>query len=202
MLGQNTLKHSIASGSRIAPIVVGLAAAAMIGLSLWDLQAARGAVSITRVLLEETPITVYRPADDTAERPVVVIAHGFAGSQQLMIPFAMTLSRNGYLTVTFDFLGHGRNGRTLTGDITRIDGATRSLVTQTGAVADYALARYAQSDPRVAATVAVSMFSPAVSANSPPNLLIIIGELEGMQKQEALRVLGLVTHALAPASRL
>ena len=38
------------------------------------------------------------------------------------------------------------------------------------------------------------MFSPAVTATSPGNLLIIVGGLEGFLKQEAMRVLGLVTE--------
>ena len=53
--------------------------------------------------------------------------------------------------------------------------------------------RYAQEDPRVDATIAVSMFSPAVTADSPRNLLIINGAFEGYLEQEALRVLELVT---------
>jgi hypothetical protein len=58
--------------------------------------------------------------------------------------------------------------------------------------------RYAQSHPDVAATIAVSMFSPAVTAASPSNLLIIVGDWESMLKREALRVVGLTT-APAPA---
>ena len=51
----------------------------------------------------ETPVTIFQP-QSAAPAPVVVIAHGFAGSQQLMQPFAETLARNGYIAVTFDFL--------------------------------------------------------------------------------------------------
>ena len=51
------------------------------------------------------PATVFRPASGPPG-PVVVIAHGFAGSQQLMRSFAATLARNGYVAVTFDFAGH------------------------------------------------------------------------------------------------
>ena len=53
--------------------------------------------------------------------------------------------------------------------------------------------RYAQTDPSVAATIAVSMFSPAVTPTSPRNLLVIAGDWEGMLKKEALRAVGLST---------
>ena len=167
-------------------------------------------------MLGPTPVRIYTAGDPGAPgtAPVVLICHGFAGSQQLMTPFAVSLARNGYLAVTFDYLGHGRNRTPLHGDVTEVAGATRSLLEQTAAVADLALAlpqasgqlsllghsmasdivvRYALEDPRVNATVAVSMFSPAVTATAPRNLLVIVGGLEGFLKREALRVLGQVT---------
>jgi hypothetical protein len=58
--------------------------------------------------------------------------------------------------------------------------------------------RVAQEQSDIAATIAVSMFSPAVTADSPRNLLVIAGDWEGMLKAEALRALGLAT-APAPA---
>ncbi|MEM9529467.1 MAG: alpha/beta fold hydrolase [Pseudomonadota bacterium] len=187
---------------------------------LFLLWRANAGVDVERLQLGPTPISVFRAAGAEAgeARPVVVIAHGFAGSQQLMQPFAITLAKNGFLSVTFDYLGHGRNLAPLTGDITNAEGATRALVAQTREVVAFALdlpdagddlavlghsmasdivVRYAQSDPRVAATVAVSMFSPVVEAASPKNLRVIGGDLEGFLKQEALRVLGLVMPAPA-----
>ena len=162
-------------------------------------------------------MTVFRPDTEAgrAARPVVVISHGFAGSQQLMQPFAITLAKNGYLAVTFDYFGHGRNLKPLSGDVTEVEGATTTLLEQTREVVDYALSlpdasgdlailghsmasdiivRYAQSDSRVDATVAVSMFSPAVTATSPHNLLVVVGGLEGFLKDEAMRVLAMVTE--------
>ena len=146
--------------------------------------------------------------------PVVVIAHGFAGSQQLMQSFALTFARNGYVAVTFDFPGHGRNPKPLTGSITDAGGATQTLVAELTRVALFArtlgdgrlavlghsmasdvVVRYAEATPDVAATIAVSMFSPAVTATSPRNLLVIVGDWESMLKQEALRAVGL---AIAP----
>ncbi len=200
------------SGRSLAPPAVGLAAASVVVFALLDLHRLNAGVSKTPAWLGDTPITVYGPAEDSTSLPVVVIAHGFAGSQQLMTSFAVTLARNGYLAVTFDFYGHGRSARALAGDVTQVKGATQFLLQQLANVVNHALAlpaasgelavlghsmasdiivRYAQSDPRVASTVAVSMFSPAVTAQSPRNLLMVVGELEGMLQTEALRVLGL-----------
>jgi pimeloyl-ACP methyl ester carboxylesterase len=133
-----------------------------------------------------------------------------------MQSFALDIARNGYTAVSFDFPGHGRNPRPLTGSLTEIDGATRTLVASLAEVARYArglgdgrlavlghsmatdiVVRFAESDPQVAATIAVSMFSPAVTATAPRNLLVITGDWEGTLKREALRAVGLAT---APAA--
>jgi pimeloyl-ACP methyl ester carboxylesterase len=192
-----------------------LLAALAIVVSLWNLHAASRGVARDSLDLDGTPLTLYRPAGGPPG-PVVVIAHGFAGSQQLMQSFALSLARNGYTAVTFDFPGHGRNARPLTGSLTEVAGATRTLVAALGDVVRYArslgdgrlavlghsmatdiVVRYAESDPQVAATIAVSMFSPAVTPSAPRNLLVIVGDWEGTLKREALHAVGLAT---APAA--
>jgi dienelactone hydrolase len=211
-------------GLRWLALLVGAASIALALGMIWRTEAG---VDTEQSWLGPTPVTVHRPnaalraqfaeqweTDRLGGLPVVLISHGFAGSQQLMEAFAFSLARGGYLAVTFDYYGHGRNLEPLAGDVTDVDGATRFLLDQTAEVADYAqeipgagrgfallghsmasdiIVRFAKSDPRVDATVAVSMFSPAVTESAPENLLIIVGELEGFLKQEALRVLGLVT---------
>lgn len=191
-----------------------LLALSLIALSLWQLQAATCGVRVESRRVDGTPVTVFHPRA-TGAAPVVVIAHGFAGSQQLMQSFALAFARNGYIAVTFDFAGHGRNPTPLAGSLTELDGATRLLVAETARVARYArslgdgriallghsmatdiVVRHALQAPEVAATIAVSMFSPAVTAAAPRNLLVIVGDWEGMLKAEALRAVGL---AAAPA---
>lgn len=190
--------------------VFALLAALAVALAVWKLSAARANVVTEAVTVGHIPATVYRaPGVDKA--PVIVIAHGFAGSEPLMVSFAYTLARNGLIAVTFDFAGHGRNPEPLTGNITREDGATKTLVAETEKVLAYArtigdgrvallghsmasdiIVRAAGQNPDVAATVAVSMFSPAVTRDVPKNLLIIVGDWEGMLKTEALRATSLV----------
>jgi pimeloyl-ACP methyl ester carboxylesterase len=188
-----------------------------IGAALWNLHAQLAGVSITTVSIDGTPATIFRPASG-GPAPVVVIAHGFAGSQQLMQSFGLTFARNGYIAVTFDFLGHGRNPQPLTGSITETNGATQALVDQLTQVAAFARGlgdgglavlghsmacdiaiRFAESAREVATTIAVSMFSPAVTATAPRNLLVIVGAWEGPLKREALRAVGLATAPAVPS---
>ena len=60
------------------------------------------------------------------------------------------------------------------------------------------IVRYAEGDPAVAATIAISMFSPAVTATSPRNLLVLVGDWETMLKREAVKAIGLATEPEAP----
>jgi pimeloyl-ACP methyl ester carboxylesterase len=193
-----------------------LLAAVVIGLALWNLHRSGVGVVVIPIRIGDTPAMVYRPAT-RAVGPVVVIAHGFAGSQRLMTSFALAVARNGYIAVTFDFPGHGLHPKPLTGSITDVNGATQVLVSETAKVAAFArrlgngqlavlghsmasdiVVRFAQATPDLSATIAVSMFSPAVTADSPRNLLIIDGEWEGTLKKEALRAVGLASAPLEP----
>jgi len=207
----------------VGVILATVVALTLIGGALLLLVKADVGVEAVRSQVGPTPVTVFRPADlpSTASGPIVVIAHGFAGSQQLMRSFAITLARNGYLALTFDFLGHGRNLLPLGGDVTKVEGSTQLLLRQMREMVEYGLSvpgvdggvtllghsmasdvivRYAQSDERVDATIAVSMFSPAVTPTAPRNLLIIAGGLEGFLKDEAMRVVGMRTAEPVPGT--
>jgi alpha/beta superfamily hydrolase len=201
-------------------LVVAIAALIAIAIGLFGLRSASNGLRIERTVVGETPVTIFAAAD-RAKAPVVVIAHGFSGSQQLMQPFAETLARNGYIAVTFDFLGHGRNPEPMRGDITEGLGITAQLLAELGQVAAYARAlpdsdgrlavlghsmasdivvRYAKANPQVAATVAVSVFSPVATADSPRNLLVIVGSLEpAMLRDEGLRIVNLAAAGKAVA---
>ncbi len=184
----------------------------LMALAIWQLESQRQGLTITPLPVEGgTPATLYL-RDGAGPAPVVVIAHGFAGSRQLMEPFALTLAQAGYVVASFDFEGHGRNPQPMSGDVSALDGTTRLLMEETGRVAQAALAqpqsdgrlaylghsmasdivvRQALSDPPGDAVVAISMFSEAVSADAPANLLVLTGEWEGMLAEEALRAVQL-----------
>jgi dienelactone hydrolase len=203
---------------RLITVALALIGALAVAAALVNLREARSGVATERVAIDNIPATIYRDPD-AGKAPVVVIAHGFAGSETLMHSFAYTFARNGLIAITFDFAGHGRNPKPLTGDITEVDGATRTLVAETEKVLNYArtlgdgrvallghsmasdiVVRAAAQNPDIAATVAVSMFSPAVTRQVPKNLLIVVGDWEGMLKQEALRATGLVSSPEDPGA--
>ena len=192
--------------------IIGFVAMAAILIGLFQLHRTSEGLGITKTTVGETPVTIFRQPS-AASAPIVVIAHGFAGSQQLMQPFAETLARNGYIAVTFDFLGHGRNPAPMRGDITEGKVITAALLAELTDVAAWArklpgsdgrlavlghsmasdiVVRFAQATPDVDATVAVSVFSPVVTAASPRNLLVIVGALEpAMLRNEGLRIVNL-----------
>jgi Serine aminopeptidase, S33 len=192
--------------------VIAILALTAVVIGLFGLRSASDGLRVDRTVVDETPVTIFSPEEMTAA-PVIIIAHGFAGSQQLMQPFAETFARNGYIAVTFDFLGHGRNPMPMHGDVTEGKAITSALLKELGQVARYArtvpgsdgriaalghsmasdiVVRFAQANSDVQATVAVSVFSPVVTATSPRNLLVIVGSLEpSMLRNEGLRIVGL-----------
>ena len=146
---------------------------------------------------------------------MVVIAHGFAGSQQMMQPFATTLAQAGFVAVTFDFPGHGRNPTPLSGGLTDDTAAAGALLGALGRVVEAArplgdgrlallghsmaadiVIRWAfarpeaeptLARPEVEATVALSGFGPEVTAGQPRNLLVAVGAWEPEFLQDAAR---------------
>ena len=105
----------------------------------WQLQTMRFGLEITDLAVGTTPATVTRLPGITSA-PVVVIAHGFAGSRQLMEGFALTLARAGYIVVSYDLAGHGRNPVPMSGDVSVITGTTQVLMDELARVSDAALA--------------------------------------------------------------
>lgn len=188
----------------------------MLIFAITSLEQARGGIDIESKRVGATPVTVFSPKDTTkdAGTPVVLIAHGFSGSQQLMQPFAQTLAHNGYTAITFDFPGHGRHPQPMRGGLSDQDASLKTLLANMQEMDRYAtelagdraayavlghsmasdiIVRHAQESPRVVATIGVSMFAPSITeqskANSPPNLLAIAGGLEpGLMATEALRI--------------
>ena len=182
-------------------------------LSVWQLESARSGLSIQSLTAADTPVT--RAALPDADGPVVIIAHGFAGSRQMMQGYALPLAKAGYRVWSFDFHGHGRNPQPMTGDVTVIEGTTMRLVDQTLAVVSAArtaegwtgpiallghsmatdiIIRAAAADAGIGPIVAISAFSQAVTADFPADMLLISGQGEPPLRDFALRAL----HMLAP----
>jgi dienelactone hydrolase len=223
------MQQSFISGARRGvPWLVGWLALLAIIAAVWQLERAAQGLVISTQRLGTTPVTVFKPAASAGPAPVVLIAHGFAGSQQLMQPLATTLARNGFVAITFDFPGHGRNSapmrggladqeeslRTLLASMEAMGTFARGLAGAGGSPAPYAVighsmasdivVRHAQAHADVQVSVGVSLFAPSISgqtpADSPRNLLVVSGALEPrMMATEALRVIG---RAAGPAAAL
>ncbi|MFN8168109.1 MAG: alpha/beta fold hydrolase [Candidatus Nanopelagicales bacterium] len=156
-------------------------------------------------VVDGVPVTTL-VADTGVRSPVVVVAHGFAGSAQLMDGIGIGLARAGYATVLLDFTGHGTNGARLpldgsspTTDVLDADlGAVVAWARQqpwadparvglvghsmgAGTVVRYAVAD-AQGPKLVTATVALSLPDadpvPAGEAAVPRDLLLLVGANE------------------------
>jgi len=216
--------HAMQAGWVLRALVAALSLAAL-SIGIWTLEQARAGLTVQHEWVGTMPVTVFRPASIPAGQaaPVVVVAHGFAGSQQLMQPLAQTLARNGYIAVTFDFPGHGRNAAPMTGGLADQDARLRTLLAAlervsawarqlTAPGAGYALlghsmaadivVRHAQARPEVWASVALSLFALSIAPETPPdsprNLLVIAGAWEPRAMQdEALRLIGKVAGASA-----
>ena len=194
-----------------------LASLIAIAWSGWALLGARGGVTIEKIRVGEIPATVFRPSG-TGNGQVALVAHGFAGSQQLMQPMAMTLAHSGYTAVTFDFAGHGRNARPMRGGVKDMSESTRTLTSEIDAMTAFArglsggkpialvghsmaadlIAQYAMDRTDIAAVAALSVFGAGITREQPRNLIVITGAWEpAMLTQAAARIAGLAADGPA-----
>jgi pimeloyl-ACP methyl ester carboxylesterase len=136
----------------------------------------------------------YMAAEGATAVPGILIAHGFAGSQQLMLGYSYVLAQAGYGVIMWDFDGHGANPRPLDreGEALRQNIATayETLIAQpevdasriallghsmgSGAV----MAAAVEQPELYRAVVAVSPTGAEVSPERPSNLLLQAGEWE------------------------
>jgi hypothetical protein len=195
-------------------LVIGVLALAIVALSVFMLERGRAGLVVTDLAVGTTPATFYHQPGSAG--PLVVVAHGFAGSRQLMQAYSLTLAQSGYSVLAFDFEGHGRNPVPMSGNVDAIEGTTQRLVDETlrvlaagralpeagpgvallgHSMATDIIARAAIDDGAVDAVVGISMFSQAVTAEEPARLLLISGQWEGMLRAAALTMARLVDPA-------
>jgi len=174
--------------------VAAVAAFALAGIGVAGLRAANQGEDWRHLRVDGVPIQVVTPLAIDGPHPGVVVAHGFSGSATLMRGFADTLTRHGYVVALLDFTGHGANARPLpTDDAGRDQALQRDLAAAVGylrgrpdvdpdriglvghSMGAGAVVAYAASDPRIPATVAISLGS---EQGRPANLLIVYGGLE------------------------
>ncbi|MDX2097586.1 MAG: alpha/beta fold hydrolase [Leptolyngbyaceae cyanobacterium bins.59] len=163
---------------------------------------ARSGLEVRSLQKEGIPLLYLAPQGAKAA-PGVLVAHGFAGSKQLMLGYGHVLAHAGYAVMLWDFDGHGANG-------TRLQ---RYELQQNLDVAMQALLEQPQVDPgrlallghsmgsgivmnagirehdRFAATVAVSPTGATVTPQTPRNLQLQAGSGEGRFVSNAERLL-------------
>lgn len=80
-------------------------------------QTAGGAVTVSEVRIPAQPGVevaglLYRPTTATpqAPAPAVLVSHGYINTREMQSPFAIELSRRGYVVLAMDMTGHGYSG--------------------------------------------------------------------------------------------
>jgi len=174
----------------------------LIVLSWVAIAVARSGLEVRSFQKEGVPL-LYLTPEGTSKIPGVLVAHGFAGSKQLMLGYGHVLAHAGYAVMLWDFDGHGANG-------TRLQ---RYELQQNLDVALQTLLEQPQVDPnrlallghsmgsgivmnagirdreRFAATVAVSPTGANVTPQSLQNLQLQAGSGEGGFVSNAERLL-------------
>ena len=172
-----------------------------IGIAWIGLAADRVGLMVRSLERNGTPMMYVAPTQ--AERsPGVLIAHGFAGSKQLMLGYAYTLAHAGYATILWDFDGHGANSVPLGESLLQnLEVAYTALLEQPQVDPDrLALLGHSMGSgvvmtagiehlDRFAATVAVSPTNADVTPQAPRNLQLQAGSWEGRFVENARRLL-------------
>ncbi|WP_249071197.1 alpha/beta fold hydrolase [Argonema antarcticum] len=164
----------------------------LIALSWWGVAAARSGLVVRSIRHNGVPMLYIAP-QPSGKIPGVLIAHGFAGSKQLMLGYGQVLAHAGYAAMLWDFGGHGANPAPLEGFSLQkdLDIATAALLEQpevdstrlallghsmgSGAVMSAGI----RDRNRFAATVAISPTGAAVTPFAPRNLQLQAGSWEG-----------------------
>lgn len=135
--------------------------------------------------------------------PGVLVAHGFAGSKQLMLGYGYVLAHAGYGVMLWDFDGHGANGTRLQRYELQqnLDVALQALLEQPeidpGRLAllghsmgsGIVMTAGSRAPDRFAATIAVSPTGANVTPQTPRNLQLQAGSGEGRFVANAERLL-------------
>jgi pimeloyl-ACP methyl ester carboxylesterase len=165
-----------------------------IALSWWGIFTGRAGLVVRSLEREGVPLLYMAPQAPVEKVPGVLVAHGFAGSKQLMQGYGQVLAQAGYAVMLWDFSGHGANGTplgewsSLQGDLEvaraglleqpEVDATRLALLGHSmggGAVMSAAI----EDVEQFAATVAISATTAAVTPTAPRNLMLQIGAWEG-----------------------
>ena len=175
--------------------LLALLAVAFVAVAWWRVVDAGSGVELTTTEQAGVPVDLLVPAG-VEDVPGIVVAHGFAGSRQLLRSTALAVAEAGFVVAVVDLSGHGANltplirdddGAQLTDDVLagvdavagveavdpeRIGVLGHSM--GSGAVMRAGLA----AGERIGAVVAVSPTDAEVTPEEPGDLLLLAGALE------------------------
>ncbi|NES95829.1 MAG: alpha/beta hydrolase [Desertifilum sp. SIO1I2] len=187
------------SRKRLALLVL---ASLLIVASWWGIAAARTGLQV-RSLQHNTLPLLYLAPQQAQSVPGVLIAHGFAGSKQLMLGYGHVLARAGYGVMLWDFDGHGANANPLQryelGQ--NLDVALQALLEQPeidstrlallghSMGSGMVMMQGIRDRDRFAATIAISPTGASVTPEAPRNLQLQAGSGEGRFVSNAERLL-------------
>ncbi|MEB3336689.1 MAG: alpha/beta fold hydrolase [Leptolyngbyaceae bacterium] len=174
----------------------------LIALSWVGIAAARSGLTVRSLEQDHIPMLYLAPQQAKAV-PGVLVAHGFAGSKQLMLGYGHVLAQAGYAVLLWDFDGHGANPHPLRNQELQQNLEVALQVLQSQPEVDTSrLALLGHSmgsgivmtagtrDPdRYAATIAVSPTGAEVTPQAPRNLQLQSGSGEGGFVANAQRLL-------------
>lgn len=161
----------------------------LIAISWWQVLSAPSGLIVRHLEQDGLPMRYVGP-ENGQDMPGVLIAHGFSGSQQVMLAFAYELAHAGYGVMLWDFAGHGANPAPISferaDDLqSNIDTAFAALAVQpevdggrmallghsmgSGAVMQAGV----EDAERYQATIAVSPTGAEVTPQEPRNLLLM-----------------------------
>ena len=174
----------------------------LVALAWQQARSAQTGLVVRSLSRDGAPMLYVAPAGAQGA-PAVLVAHGFAGSKQLMLGYGYTFAHAGYAVLLWDFGGHGANGQPLQRDSLQrdIDRAYAVLLEQpevdgkrvallghsmgSGAV----MAAGIKDPERYAAVVAISPTGASLTPTAPRNLLLQGGSWEGQFVANARRLL-------------
>ncbi len=168
----------------------------LILLSTGQLRQAHHGLVFQKGMSAGLPYQIIYPENMGEEkRPLILVAHGLAGSGTIMQGLALTFAHAGYVVATWDFDGHAGNPHPMQEDIyspwlwanvEKVWDAVKdnkSVDTSRIAIVGHSMGTgaaltFSQKHPETMATVAISPVRTSVTPDLPHNLLLMAGQLE------------------------
>ena len=187
--------------NRQSLVLLGMAIG-LIALSWIGIAAARSGLTVRSLEQGRVPL-LYLVPEAAKSVPGVLVAHGFAGSKQLMLGYGHALAQAGYAVILWDSDGHGANPSPLKQydsqaslEIARqallqqpeVD-STRLALLGHSMGSGFVMETGIRHPERFAATIAISPTGASVTPQLPRNLQLQAGSGEGGFVDNARRLL-------------